>query len=54
MDNSEILWKQFTASGKVCDYLAYCSVKDGNNSDNKEGTSDIRRISGKRNECRGE
>lgn len=54
MDNKDVLWKQFYSSGKVCDYLEYCAVKEGTNFGNEKGTSEIGRVSGSRNECRGE
>lgn len=54
MENSEILWKQFYNTGRVCDYLAYCAVKDVKNCDNEKGASDIGRLGSARNECRGE
>lgn len=54
MDNKESLWKTFAHSGKIKDYLAYCSVKEGLVFGNQERTNDDRRIGCKRNECRGE
>ena len=54
MANVETLWQQFSASGKVSDYLAYCSAKEGKKCDNDKGTSIIGRFGSERNERRGE
>lgn len=54
MDNKDNLWNKFAVSGKVNDYLAYCSIKEGNRLGNDEGTHVVRRTGSERNECRGE
>lgn len=48
------LWNRFAASGKIEDYLLYCSSKEGNGFDNYERENVQRRTGHKGIECRGE
>ena len=48
------LWNRFAASGKIEDYLLYCSSKEGNGFDNYE-RENVKRCTGHKGiECRGE
>ena len=54
MNNLDNLWKNFEHSGKICDYLAFCAVKEAKAFGDQEGTSDVGRTCDKGNECGGE
>ncbi|MEE0945464.1 MAG: hypothetical protein U0M42_01380 [Acutalibacteraceae bacterium] len=52
MNELDKKWKDFTLSGKITDYLDYCSVKEGNGFEQNKTVAVQRCAGGKRNECR--
>ena len=51
MDDIDVCWNKFMCSGKIGDYLAYCSLKDDKSGAN-EGKN-IKRCSGNKGNERG-
>lgn len=54
MENKDSLWNRFILSGKVDDYLAYCSMKEGTVFGDQKRTDNNRCTGSERDECRGE
>jgi len=53
-EKSTVLWQQFAATGKIQDYLAYCSLKTGETDGNTQRKNNGRCLGDKGIERRGE